>query len=337
MSMLIDFARENPGPATDVDHVQKVPISTLLTGNSPRLNGEDEQHIKVLAENGKPLPPILVHRATMRVIDGMHRLRAAQSRGWRDIEAVFFEGTAEEAFLLAVKANTSHGLPLTLADREAATARIIESYPSHSDRWIATITGLASGTVGTIRDRMGYGHDRVKTRIGRDGKIRPVNSAEGRRLAMDAITANPEASLREIAKIAGISPGTVRDVRQRLKRGANPVPQRLSGNDLGAAPSAAGPSAFSTRANGSVRDRATLLRSLRKDPSLRFTEAGRKLLCWLDSHAAGPGELDGLLASVPSHCMYIVAELARGCGEDWLNLASELGRRPELADGRDLQ
>jgi len=183
MSVQAHQVYEMPYPPAGANHVEKVAVSSLLGGNSPRLNGEDKQHIKVLAETDQPLPPILVHRGTMRVIDGMHRLRAAQSLGWPEIEAVFCDGTEEEAFLLAVKANTEHGLPLTLADREAAAARIISSNPEHSDRWIAAITGLANGTVGAIRRRLGYGDDRVKARIGRDGRIRPVDSTDGRRLA----------------------------------------------------------------------------------------------------------------------------------------------------------
>jgi hypothetical protein len=118
---------EMPCPPTDANRVENDVVSSILARNSPRLNGEDKQHIKMLAETAKPLPPILVHRGTMRVIDGMYRLRVAHSLGWRDIQAVFFDGTEEEACFHAVKANTEHGLPLTLAGREAATARIKNS------------------------------------------------------------------------------------------------------------------------------------------------------------------------------------------------------------------
>ena len=42
-----------------------VPIRSLLRGPSPRINGEDERHVKLLAQMDKSLPPILVHRETI--------------------------------------------------------------------------------------------------------------------------------------------------------------------------------------------------------------------------------------------------------------------------------
>jgi hypothetical protein len=58
-----------------------VPLSRLVTGDSPRLCGENSSHARMLASLRDALPPISVHRPTMRVIDGMHRLRAARLRG----------------------------------------------------------------------------------------------------------------------------------------------------------------------------------------------------------------------------------------------------------------
>ena len=58
-----------------------VPVELLRHADSPRLDGESPDHIRTLAESGSDLPPILVHRETMRVIDGMHRLRAAILNG----------------------------------------------------------------------------------------------------------------------------------------------------------------------------------------------------------------------------------------------------------------
>ena len=66
-------------PLDETDPVT-VPVSSLLSGDSPRLAGENLEHVQLLAVV-QGLPPILVHRSTMRVIDGMHRLRAAKLRG----------------------------------------------------------------------------------------------------------------------------------------------------------------------------------------------------------------------------------------------------------------
>lgn len=127
-----------------------------------------------------------------------------------------------EVFRLAVSANVTHGLPLNKAERQAAAARIIRSHPQASDRSIAQTTGLAAKTVARIRRRSHV--DETDRRVGQDGRVRPLNTADGRRIASRAITDRPDASLREIAQEAGISIGTVRNVRARLEAGEDPVP-----------------------------------------------------------------------------------------------------------------
>ncbi len=157
--------KQAAGHAEAGSKIQWVPVGLLLAGDSPRLKGENAQHIRMLANSEVSLPAILVHRETMRVVDGMHRLRATLMKGQETIEVQFFEGSEDEAFIRAIAANTEHGLPLTLADRRAAAARITVSHPRCSDRWIAQITGLASGTVATIRTA-GSGHSAVPTADG---------------------------------------------------------------------------------------------------------------------------------------------------------------------------
>jgi ParB/Sulfiredoxin domain len=55
------------------------------------------------------LPPILVQRATSRVIDGMHRVRAATIRGEDLISGRLVGCSDDAAFILSVRANNSHG------------------------------------------------------------------------------------------------------------------------------------------------------------------------------------------------------------------------------------
>lgn len=306
-----------PGP------VQRLPIACLRSADSPRLAGEDSLHAQTLAETDAPLPPILVHRETMRVIDGMHRLRAAVLRGETEIDARLFEGSADAAFVLAVQANVTHGLPLSLADREAAAQRIVRSHPHWSDRAIATAAGLAAKTVAAIRRQDADTPD-VHARLGRDGRLRPVNSAEGRRIASELISRKPDASLREIAKTAGISPATARDVRERMKRGDDPLPLRQRGGEPRPLRPGAG-------RRTPMRDRSVNLQNLRRDPSLRFTESGRALLRWLDGHATGPEGCAELIGAIPAHCTYVVADIARSVAEEWLEFAEQLKQRANEA------
>jgi len=302
-----------------------VAAALVRPADSHRLGGENLDHVKALAEVRDCWPPIVVHRQTMRVIGGMHRLRAARLRGQPMVELQFFEGDDDDAFVAAVKANVAHGLPLTLADRRAAAARIVGSHAQRSDRWIGEVTGLAGGTVGAIRRRVSPSARPGTARIGRDGWVRPLEMAEGRRKAQEQITSRPEESLREIARTAGVSPATVKDVRDRMRRGENPVPR--AANAARAGHPGQGRSHANGEDPGGARDLAWSLDQLSKDPSLRCTESGRALLRWLETHARGPRPAAGLIDTVPSHCGYLIADIARKCAREWQELATALEQR----------
>jgi ParB-like nuclease domain len=169
--------------AGGVSPTQFVPVGSLRPADSPRLDGEDVEHIQMLAGVETRLPPILVHRATMRVIDGMHRLRAARLRSDEHIEVRFFDGSEQEAFVLGVKANITHGRPLSLLDRTTAAERIMVTHPAWSDRAIAAAAGIGARSVASLRRRLeaeAGDVDEVRARTGRDGRVRPLDSAEGR-------------------------------------------------------------------------------------------------------------------------------------------------------------
>jgi ParB-like chromosome segregation protein Spo0J len=306
-----------------------LPIDELLPADSPRLDGEDAEHTEILAESGAKLPPVIVHRQTMRIIDGTHRLGAALLRGDDIIEVRFFEGSVQEAFVVAVKANISHGRPLSLAERTSAVERIIRDHPAWSNRAIAAAVGLGTRTVNSIRQRLESGGDatlhEVKARVGRDGRVRPLDNAEGRLRAAEVIKERPEASLREIAKIAGVSPTTVRDVRNRLARGETPVPAKRPGNRN----PAASDNGSTTAGNGERQAMLAMLRGLQRDPSLRFNESGRALVRWLLTHSVDRQEWFGLSNTVPSHCTYIIADIARQFADEWIGIANELEQRTE--------
>ncbi|MBB5803265.1 ParB-like chromosome segregation protein Spo0J [Saccharothrix ecbatanensis] len=288
----------------------------LRAADSPRIEGENSDHAGALAESGAVLPPIVVHQSTMRVVDGMHRLRAAMLRGDEFIDVVFVDGTDADAFVLAVELNHAHGLPLSAADRKAAAIRIMGYHPYWSDRRIAAVTGLAASTVGLIRARSTDRIEQLNTRVGQDGRVRPHDSAESRRLAGELIASNPDASLREIAKAAGISPATASDVRARLARGELPVtPHQRRASEIGVA--------AARRAEAAP---VKFIENLRKDPSLRFSETGRALLRLLDCHVMDQRQWDDIIQSVPAHQRSTVVLLARECATIWQGFADRLAR-----------
>lgn len=272
------------------------------------------EHVRALAGVEGELPPIVVHRQTMRVIDGAHRLHAARLRGQQDIAVRFFDGGAADAFVLAVAANVAHGLPLSLADRKSAAAHIVASHPRWSDRMIASVAGLSAKTVADIRAEHGPRSSATDVRVGRDGRARPGDSLARRRRARELLRSDPGRSLRQVAREVGLSPETVRSVRARLHRG---VPE------LRRDPSPVRPAA--SAAAESTVDFPTLVSRHRSDPALRFTEAGRTLLRLLDLHAAVPvGGWTSLVEGVPAHCQQAVAAMARECARQWQEFARQL-------------
>ncbi|MFC5155263.1 ParB/RepB/Spo0J family partition protein [Streptomyces amakusaensis] len=292
-----------------------------------RVAGSSPDHVSALAQCSDDLPPILVHRPTMQVIDGVHRLRAAKLRGDATIGVRFVDGTEEDAFMLAVSANVAQGLPLTLADRTAAAARILSSHPHLSDRLIASTAGLSNKTVAAIRQCATGEITQLHARLGRDGKVRPLDASHGRTIASRAILNNPDLSLREIARIAGISVGTARDVRERMRRGEDPIPSRhrLSAGhraENNAPGSGTGGDSGANRTPRAERDRFLL--SLRTDPSLRLSEIGRALLRLLDANTLDAAQWDRLAAAVPQRWSPVVADLATDCAADWSALACQV-------------
>lgn len=304
--------------------VLRLPIKTLLPADSPRLHGEDDDHVRALAELDEDLlPPVVVHRPTMRVIDGMHRLRAMELRGLNTVR-VRFAGGDEDPFVLAVQHNIEHGLPLSLADRTAAAARILGMHLCWSDRKIASIVGLSASTVRTIRARSTDDSAQSNTRLGRDGRHRPAgHGAEGRVLAAQLLRENPEMPLRQVAAAARISPSTVLDVRDRVREGRDPVPTKFRnahhGNRRKPVPEVPAPR--------SGQSWESELNQLRVDPSLRFTDVGRVLLRLFDARLLSTSERALLATGVPSHCTTTVANLARIVGAAWNQLALDLEQR----------
>lgn len=287
-----------------------VAVSGLRPGESARSKGLDQDHVRVLASADGPLPPICVHRATMRVIDGAHRLAAARLLGRTTIDVVFFDGTAEEAFRQGVLENTAHGLPLSLADRRAAAVRIIRSDPRLSDRAVARSAGLSHKTVAALRS--GFAAQTPgqvsESRVGADGRTRPLDATTGRLAAGRIIAERPDATLREIAREAGISLGTARDVRARMLTGEGPVPAAR----------------FPAQPQSAPIDLDEAIGSLSRDPVLRYSQAGRTLLRLLTARTLTIEQWRDSSSAVPAHCHTAIARVARECARTWSTIADEL-------------
>jgi ParB-like chromosome segregation protein Spo0J len=292
-----------------------VPIAALRSGFSPRLAGVDEQHAQLLAEAPGDLPSILVQHRTMRIIDGMHRLRAACLQGKTEVLVEFVDDDDDAAFLRAVTANLAHGLPLTLGDRKSAASRIMEIRPDWSDRAVAQAAGISSNTAASLR-RADHTAARVSVRRGRDGRMRPVQPAAGRKRARDLLLARPEATLREIAIAAGVSPSTVSDVRDRMRRGDDSISTRRPTT----AASTGKKRKTAQGRSGTDDDRNSTMAKLARDPSLRYTDTGRLVLAWLQPDL-NPNPDSKLIEALPAHCLPHIAELSHQTALRWKQFA----------------
>jgi ParB-like chromosome segregation protein Spo0J len=338
--------------------VRELPLDSFGPGFFLRSTGINDAHARMLAEAAcfRDLPPILVQRDSLRVIDGTHRLEAAKARGERFIRARVINCADNAAYILAVKANTLHGLPLSRADRAASARRILGWHPDWSDCAIGITTGLSAKTVARIRRESADEITQFAKRLGRDGKRRPVTALEGRKRAAEYIAARPEASLREVARETDVSLGTVQDVRARMRRGLDPVTASLGDRRLAPvqrpavrpaasrrpAPGLAGPPADRTPVLPGIGPRhgehptrppmwPQLAPKLAGDPRLRYTEGGRALLRWMTAHMMNTGQWQQYADSVPSHWLDDISALAEQASEEWRSFAEHLRSRQARA------
>jgi hypothetical protein len=302
-----------------------VSISELVISDSPRLSGKDDKHIRILAESDNQLPPILVHRSTMRVIDGVHRVHAAKLRSQHQIQARLFDGDEPSSFVLAVHTNTTHGLPLSIKDRKAAAERILRYFPHWSDRAVGSVTGLAHRTVASVRAYIPEQEVQAGTRTGRDGRRRPRDNARRREIAARVLSDNPGASLREIAAKAEISPETARKIRRELATGRPSVP---ASDNRSVPASKQGPQRYA-ESRSSQEGGARAWHSLRADPAFRSTSNGHSLLRMLSVFLLLQNRSEQLVANLPAHCLAWVADSARACAQAWLDFAERVEKETD--------
>lgn len=180
----------------------------------------DAEHVERLTEVLDRCPPILVSEDGA-IIDGEHRVAAARQLGVTDIPAIVVPlgSVAGAELLLAIEANTSHGLPLSREERRAAVAAVLAVRPEMSDREIARVCGVGRGLVATIRATTscsGGSNDHLNGRIGGDGK-RYGTLPPGWREHLEALVrCDPDMTVRALAERTGASVGAAQACRRDL-------------------------------------------------------------------------------------------------------------------------
>ncbi|MBV9922423.1 MAG: hypothetical protein JOY78_16455 [Pseudonocardia sp.] len=304
-------------PSSQLSAPVLIDVEELVLDGSPR-SQLDEIYARALARARKPLPTIVAHAPTRRVVDGRHRVRAAMLRGERQIMARLCFADAGEIFALAVAINAEQGHPIPTDDRKRYATALLADHPEWSTRRIAVASALAPGTVGRLRGAASP----TEVRVSRNGRRRAVDTGHGRRIASDVLAAEPGISLREAARKAGVSPSTVRDVRNRMCQTGERTAHRPPTNGRGSGRPA------SSQAVGYL-----LVAKLCTDPALRFTMTGRRLLAGLlAAGAIEDSDLAELARSLPTHCVTLIAAAAGDCARTWQEFADTVRRQHPFQD-----
>jgi AraC-like DNA-binding protein len=211
------------------------------------------------------------------------------------------------------------GVP-ALGDRRDAARRLLVANPEHSDRGIAARCGLSPKTVARVREELvAQGRvartDRPVARIGRDGRVRPVDAQAVRARIAEELERQPHASLRTIARAVGASPETVRSVRNALRSGATTTPDLRELN----------------RPLAPVIDLPPRPReepfALGNDRACTDRDGGREFVEWFDCTAVTADDVSEHLGTVPLSRVYEVADEARRRAERWLRFAEAVEGR----------
>jgi ParB-like chromosome segregation protein Spo0J len=291
-------------------HAGRIDLNSIRPGVRLRLGQVDQDHLNALVTSNGQWPPIVVRDDDHSIVDGHYRYLAALQLGHTQIDCVYFTGEEDTAFLEALRRNRSHGLPLSRDEREAAVQRVLNIYPDWSDRRVASACCVAPATVARIRTTLeppsqGEIH---RLRVGRDGRLRPADPKASRERILSALQSRPEGSLREIARIAGASPATVRSVKANLDAHGGPPASELEPTVTGISP----PSSWQV------------------DTALIASLDAQEFITWFDGTSMRDQWRD-FVDRIPISRVYEVADEARKRAASWLEFASlveERVRRP---------
>ena len=130
--------------------METISVHDLLLDRTlnPRLHGVDQEIVEFYASIFKDVvwPPILVDRATHKLLDGWHRMEAAKRAGVYEVPVQWVDAQEDDLFALAVKANLGHGVHLKKEERYKAIARLQRE--AWSNERIAAFLGCSGAMVG---------------------------------------------------------------------------------------------------------------------------------------------------------------------------------------------
>lgn len=131
-----------------------------------RTNGGTQSRVELSQEvvseyseafkSGAKFPPVIVFFDGVDhwLADGFHRFFGAKDAGISEIHAEVIQGTKRDAVLYSLKANATHGLKRTNADKRKAVMTMLADpeWSGWSDRKVAEVCGVGHPLVASIRN-----------------------------------------------------------------------------------------------------------------------------------------------------------------------------------------
>lgn len=340
--------------------IVELPVAEIGPGPLVRADRLDYDHVRLLAASLDEVPPVQVRETGKgwSLIDGAHRHAAAKAEGRETIRAVVRSMDDAEALEAAIEANTTHGKPLTADERKAAVRLLIRT-TKFSDRRIVEICGVSPATVADLRPKCSGAPqgapEHPAKREGADGKEYPSPgvAAAARRRAEEAHEANPDLSVRELAKLAGCSTGTAQSVKNSQREATSPPPPAGNHPDPDAPHAAAGgqsdgegsparplsvvPPTSDETTVGELLDPVPVPGAWAKDPLCKKSNAAQAFARFADRRMVRADEdmPAEIAADCPAEYRTGAARQARDAAQFWTALASQLENATRLASVED--
>ena len=135
--------------------IEEITVDLEVVGRADGLDSELIQTYADYMEDGAEFPPIEIVNDgdTLWLVDGLHRLEAANKLGQPTISANVIKGDRWDALEMSADNNAEHGLQLTNANRECKVLEMLEDeeWSKWSDREIASTCNVSEKLVEEIK------------------------------------------------------------------------------------------------------------------------------------------------------------------------------------------
>lgn len=194
----------------------ELPVADVVYRNDlyPRIE-KSQRTVDQYAEDLTVLPPIEVNQRN-ELIDGWHRWTAHRKAGAERIAVTVTETASDAQFLeLAIRRNATHGLQLSLEDKQDMARRIYNGTPERErERKKIDLASMLSVDISTVR--------RWLSRIDKDAK-----EAQRKRIFSMWLACHTQ---QEIADAEGIGKATVNEILDSFGFAHLPVSEQAAAN-----------------------------------------------------------------------------------------------------------